>query len=169
MITVSDARAFADRPTLDTHGFELCTSPINFDPDDESQLAAFLEATATLVKRTCGRAATVVPFHHVQIHTRLDTFGKRGGAVERVHGKKELAEKGVLPKETAAMRGCILNVWRNADVTSPVQEKLLVVLNARTVQPSDMGNYYFVEPGGDSLEYRRQGQNLSLHDTARHS
>ena len=42
------------------------------------------------------------------------------------------------------------------------------MLDARTIQPSDMSNYDLVE-GGDSVERRRRGQNLSLHYSARHN
>ena len=94
-----------------------------------------------------------MPFNEVRINTAVDGFGKRSGAVERVHGDytntsgprmlEELAERGVLPKgfELGSKRGAILNVWRNASPVA-VQQKPLAVLDARTVDEKDLGLYY---------------------------
>ena len=169
-LPVGDARALA--PQLDTHGFELIHAPTGaLDFDDERQVGdAYMEQTRALVEAATG-AALVVPFHHVQIDTRRDKFGKRGGAVERVHGDytqssgprmlQELVGRGVVPARTRGMRGAILNVWRSVDAHAPVLDKPLALLDVRSVDASRLGVYYLVE-GGDGLAERRMGQNLAL-------
>ena len=111
------------------------------------------------------------------IDTALDRFGKRSGAVERVHGDythssgpamlAELCERGVLPPSAAGRRGAILNVWRNAAYT-PVQSKPLAVCDVRSVPEDSHGTYYLVE-GGAETSPRRKGENLKLHYAPHHA
>lgn len=128
-----------------------------------------------MVRNIIG-ADMCVAFNHVRIDTQLDKFGKRGGAVERVHGDytqssgplmlSELCERGVLPPSAANRRGAILNVWRNAS-TTPVQSKPLAVCDVRSVPEEELGTYFLVE-GGDASP-RRMGQNLKLHYSSAHA
>jgi len=177
LVDVEDGRTCAEPPTLDSHGFELCRSPcVATDLDDAAQLEAYLAQTARLVQRAT-RADLVVPFHHVRIDTARDRFGKRGGAVERVHGDytaasgpqmlQELGECGVLPPRARTMRrGAILNVWRNVS-SEAVRSKPLALCHVGSVAPDDVGVYYLVE-GGEGRAERRMGMNLSLHYSPAH-
>ena len=174
---VSNARDIA--PTLKTHGFECRKWPTSVDFDkvevDEEHAKIYLDETRQLVEAATG-ASFAIPFHHVQIDTQRDNFGKRGGAVERVHGDythqsgprmlSELADRGVIPEKTRSLRGAILNVWRPV-LTTPVQDKPLALCDINTVELKDLGIYYLVE-GGEGLEQRRMGQNLALHYDPRH-
>lgn len=175
-VVVEDARRLAVPPVLDTHGFELLDAPTQYASfETEAELDAYAEETAKLVQAATG-ADIVVPFHEVKMDTGRDKFGKRGGAVERVHGDythtsgplmlDELRENGVVPPESAGMRGAILNVWRNASAVE-VQSKPLAVCDVRSVNdPDDFGTYNLVE--GGEPDRRRTGQNLSLHYSPRH-
>ena len=170
-VEVADARALHEPATLDREGFALLPSPVRAESFDDP---SYLEETAELVKQATG-AKLVVPFHFVQMNTSRDSFGKRGGAVERVHGDytkesgplmlDELRLRGVVPAETAQMPGAILNVWRNA-AAEEVQSKPLAVCDARSVDPDDFGKYHLVE--GGEVARRRVGLNLSLPYSPRH-
>ena len=172
---IGNARELSPQPTLETHGFQLLSSPCNVDFEDQAQLAPYLEATADLVSEATG-AKLCKAFNHVRIDTQLDHFGKRGGAVERVHGDytadsgprmlDELRERGVLPSSSAGRPGAILNVWRNASAT-PVRSKPLAVCDCNSVPRGELGVYHLVE-GGDASP-RRQGQNLKLHYSPAHA
>lgn len=176
-VHVADARSLAEPPTLDTHGFTLLHSPTRTSCEihDAVQLSTYLEETVRLVQEETG-AEVVVPFHHLKMDTAADKFGKRSGAVERVHGDythtsgplmlQELRQRGVVPAETADMRGAIINVWRNAS-HEEVQSKPLAVCDIQSVEPEHLGTYSLVE-GGDELARRRMGQNLSMYYSPLH-
>ena len=84
-VVIEDARRLAVPPVLDTHGFELLHAPTLTTDFDAPDLSSYVEETAQLVRAATG-AELVVPFHNVKMDTGRDKFGKRGGAVERVHG-----------------------------------------------------------------------------------
>ena len=177
-VPVRDARALSERPNIDTHGFELATWPsvlADFESAAEVE-RVYMKETEALVKQLTN-AKLVYPFHHIQIDTARDNFGKRGGAVERVHGDythlsgprmlEDLVARGVVPQETCrTMRGAILNVWRNASNVE-VQAKPLAVCDVRSISPDDLGVYYLVE-GGEEAARRRMGQNLALYYSPQH-
>lgn len=178
-VPVKDARCLSERPTIETHGFELATWPSAVkDFDDASQVdAVYIDETRELVKVLTG-AKQVFPFHHLQIHTGNDRFGKRGGAVERVHGDyteasgprmlEDLVSRGIVPPDVRkSSHGAIINVWRNASHVE-VQTKPLAVCDVRSVAPDDLGVYYLVEGGETAALKRRMGQNLSVYYSPRH-
>lgn len=162
--------------TLDKHGFQLLASPCGVqDFTDEMEVEQYKQATANMVCEMTG-ASLCVAFNHVLLDTAIEKFGKRSGAVERVHGDytqssgplmlSELCDRGVLPPSAANRRGAIINVWRNASAT-PVRSKPLAVCDVRSVPQEALGTYFLVE-GGDKSP-RRMGQNLKLHYSPGHA
>ena len=172
-ISVADARnGLAQRPTLESHGFELRRAPSKVkDWNDHDAASKQARAEAEAIVRAVTGAVSVQAFDHTWRHSRRSNFDSRLGpggaasnmsaAVARVHTDftaesaktkiASLAERGVVPADAAdgaRHRRAIVNVWRAYGSAAAVEHSPLGFIDPSTVAPSSTFPYALVH--GDS-------------------
>jgi hypothetical protein len=163
-VAIHDARAIADRLSLDREGFALIhdvSAVSDFFDDNEVTTRYYPECERLLMDAT--GAARVVVFDHIVRSATRAQLGAKGVKLpaKGVHNDYTLSSgpqrvRDFFPDDAERLlqnRFAIINVWRR--INGPVQDSPLAVCDAQSIRPAD-----FV--AGDLIYPHRRGEIMAV-------
>jgi hypothetical protein len=168
-VRIADARAQAERPTLDSHGFQLLAhrSAVSDFSDDALLRSTYYPETEALLRTATG-AEHVVVFDHT---LRFDSAGHSESGVRepvrRVHNDQTFVSaprrvRDHVPvfeaEQRLSQRYAIMNVWR--PIGAAVRSAPLALCDARSISLSDLVPSDLVYPDkvGETYSFRHNPQ-----------
>lgn len=152
-IRVRNARLLDPAPTLDSHGFELVRydTEVNERQSIRERLDIYTIEAQRIVESLCdckeSRSLNVVIRGGYKDKDPGEPLGRTESEMGTVYNYARFAHTDVSPwlemqplwNKFASRRHCaIYNIWRNTDLSNPVEQMPLAVCDQKSISPSDM-------------------------------